>query len=312
MRTNFVKMLESYGVDLVMCGHSHSYERSRLMKGHYGLETSFNATTHNISTSSASYDGTANSCPYRKDSLKGNGSIYIVAGSAGQLGGQQTAYPHNAMYYSNTTIGGSLILQVDGKRLDGKWLCSDGVIRDQFTIFKDAGQKKDLFTSLGQSVTLMASWNGNYIWSTAPTTQSINVIPTVNSVYTVRDVNQCMSDTFNVTIVQPVTLTLHLLIQAFIVNNTTMRAILYNLNSSANTNDVDTVSVRIYQPFNLSTPYSNTSGIIKTNGTLQVTFPINIPNGVYYIVVRHRNSLAMWSKVPINIIGNTDYDFIHH
>ena len=312
MRTNFVKMLESYGVDLIMCGHSHSYERSKLMKGHYGLEPTFNATTHNISTSSARYDGSTNSCPYRKDSVKVSGSVYIVAGSAGQLGGQQTAYPHNAMFYSNTINGGSLILQVDGRRLDGKWLCSDGIIRDQFNIYKDAGQKKDLFTGLGQAVSLTASWSGNYIWSTALTTQSINVTPPVNSAYVVRDALQCVSDTFTVTIVQPVTLTLHLLLQAFITSNTAMRANLYNLNNSINSNDVDTVSVKIYQPFNLSVPYSSTRSILKTNGTLQAVFPVNIPNGPYYISVRHRNSLETWSKTPVSIAGNTEFDFIYH
>ena len=36
MRQNFLPMLEDNGVDLVMSGHSHSYERSYLINGHYG------------------------------------------------------------------------------------------------------------------------------------------------------------------------------------------------------------------------------------------------------------------------------------
>ena len=44
MRTNAVPILESYGVDLVLCGHSHSYERSYLINGHYGISTTFNAS----------------------------------------------------------------------------------------------------------------------------------------------------------------------------------------------------------------------------------------------------------------------------
>ena len=37
MRQNAVPLLERYGVDLVLAGHSHSYERSYLIDGHYGL-----------------------------------------------------------------------------------------------------------------------------------------------------------------------------------------------------------------------------------------------------------------------------------
>jgi len=36
MRGNVLPMLDDYGVDLVLCGHSHSYERSFLLDGHYG------------------------------------------------------------------------------------------------------------------------------------------------------------------------------------------------------------------------------------------------------------------------------------
>ncbi len=45
MRTNFNPIFEDNGVDLVLCGHSHSYERSRLLDGHYGLSTTFNSST---------------------------------------------------------------------------------------------------------------------------------------------------------------------------------------------------------------------------------------------------------------------------
>ena len=36
MRENALPILESRGVDLVLCGHSHNYERSFLIDGHYG------------------------------------------------------------------------------------------------------------------------------------------------------------------------------------------------------------------------------------------------------------------------------------
>ena len=39
IRQNWLPVLESYGVDLVLSGHSHCYERSYLLKGHYGLSS---------------------------------------------------------------------------------------------------------------------------------------------------------------------------------------------------------------------------------------------------------------------------------
>src|SRR5258705_12371843 len=36
MRENALPILEAYGVDLVLCGHSHGYERSFLLNGYYG------------------------------------------------------------------------------------------------------------------------------------------------------------------------------------------------------------------------------------------------------------------------------------
>ena len=36
MRAHALPSWKSYGVDLVLTGHSHSYERSFLLQGHYG------------------------------------------------------------------------------------------------------------------------------------------------------------------------------------------------------------------------------------------------------------------------------------
>lgn len=201
MRTNLIRILERYKVDLILCGHSHTYERSKLMKGHYGLESTFNAGTHNLSTSSAKYDGSASSCPYVKNSpANNNGSVYVVAGSAGQLGGTQTSFPHNAMYYSDATNGGSLALDIEANRLDAKWICADGVVRDKFTIEKDVNKVTNINLTSGQSATLTASWIGNYSWNTGATSRSVSVSPTSTTSYTVTDGMTCLSDVFNVTV----------------------------------------------------------------------------------------------------------------
>ena len=43
MRENALPILEQGGVDLVLTGHSHSYERSFLIDGHYGVSSTFTA-----------------------------------------------------------------------------------------------------------------------------------------------------------------------------------------------------------------------------------------------------------------------------
>lgn len=46
MRQNIIPLLEQHGVDLVMSGHSHSYERSFFIKNHLGLENTFNSALY--------------------------------------------------------------------------------------------------------------------------------------------------------------------------------------------------------------------------------------------------------------------------
>ncbi len=135
IRENFLRILERNGVDLVICGHSHNYERSKLMKGHYGPEASFDPKKHSLSSSSGKNDGSPNSCPYYK---KNDGTVYVVAGSAGQVQVNkiQKSFPHDAMVYSNGTKTGAAILEVNGNRLELKWITEDGEIADKFTMIK--------------------------------------------------------------------------------------------------------------------------------------------------------------------------------
>ena len=201
MRQRVVKIFERYKVDLVLNGHSHGYERSFLLNGHYGVESTFDPVIHALSTSSAKYNGTANSCIYVKnptDIL--NGIVYVVAGSAGQLDGTSSGYPHNAMYYSDVSVGGAFFFEIEQNRLDAKWICSDGVVRDQFTIMKNVNKTTNLTVPPGTPTQLDASWLGNYSWNTSETTRSITVSPTSSSTYTVTDGVTCLTDVFNINV----------------------------------------------------------------------------------------------------------------
>lgn len=68
IREKFLPILERFNVDLVLTAHSHTYERSRLIRGHFGMENTFNPSLHQLSSSSGYYDGSVNSCPYEKKS----------------------------------------------------------------------------------------------------------------------------------------------------------------------------------------------------------------------------------------------------
>ncbi len=199
MRQNIVPILERYKVDLVLNGHSHSYERSLLINGHYGVVNTFNPATHALSTSSAKYNGSANSCFYSKSTTASrNGIVYAVVGSAGQLGGQSLGYEHNAMHYSDVTNGGALYLEIENNRLDAKWICADGVVRDNFTIMKNVGKTTTVNINAGGTVTITASWIGTYNWSTGASTRAISVTPAASTSYSVTDSLGCVTDVFNI------------------------------------------------------------------------------------------------------------------
>lgn len=139
MREKFVPIFEQYGVDLVVCGHSHVYERTFMLKGHYGDRDSYDTTTMVVDGSSGKFSLGE---PYIKDPsapINQNGTVYVVVGNSGSK--DDTAplqYP--AMYFDEAcdTCWGSLIIDVDGNRLDAKYLRADGSFGDEFTIIKSS------------------------------------------------------------------------------------------------------------------------------------------------------------------------------
>ncbi len=131
MRTNFNPIFENYGVDLVLCGHSHSYERSRLLDGHYGLSSTFNSTTMVKQAGSGAGAGA-----YTKTAVgpvPHQGTIYAVPGASGQTSGGTLNHP--AMWIS-LNVAGSMVLDFNNNRLDAIYLDSTGAQRDNFTMIK--------------------------------------------------------------------------------------------------------------------------------------------------------------------------------
>ncbi len=135
MRSRALPILESYGVDLVLSGHSHAYERSYLLDGHYGKSNTLNSSMVVDSGSG----NPAGSGAYDKPlGLSANqGAVYVVAGSSGKVSSSGNLN-HAAMYYSLRDMG-SLVLDLNDQQLDVRFLEDDGDIRDRFQITKGGG-----------------------------------------------------------------------------------------------------------------------------------------------------------------------------
>ncbi len=199
IRENFIQVLERYGVDLVLCGHSHVYERSKLISGHFGMEASFNPAQNNVSNSSGLYDGSLNSCPYIKDPITNKGTVYVVTGSAGAQKGQQKSYPHDAMYFSYNSLGGASMLEVEANKLTLKFIAADGEIRDQFVMMKDVNKTQTIKARKGEKLTLTPSYIGQYKWNNGSTNKTLVIMPKAGkTIYTVQDPYSCLKDTFEV------------------------------------------------------------------------------------------------------------------
>jgi hypothetical protein len=141
MRRNMLPILEAGGVDLVLAGHSHCYERSKLINGHYGISTTLNAT--NIIDGGGGRITNGVGGYLKPEAVTGTpignrGAVYALAGSSGQISGGTLNHP--AMFISLNQLG-SMILDVKTNRLDAVFLremigTNAPATNDTFTIIK--------------------------------------------------------------------------------------------------------------------------------------------------------------------------------
>jgi len=153
MRTSAVPILESYGVDLVLSGHSHSYERSYLVDGHYGPSSSFtNTMLRNGGNGHADGDGS-----YDKPTAgpaAHEGTVYLVSGNGAELRGGTLNHP--VMCRSRNLLG-SVVLDFNANRLDAKSVLSTGTIDDYFTMIKGASPLR-ILAARPSGPDLLLSW----------------------------------------------------------------------------------------------------------------------------------------------------------
>jgi len=154
MRTHVMPLLDAHGVDLVLAGHSHSYERSYLIDGHYGLSATFNTNTMvRAGGSGRVEEGGAYDKPTFGPGPR-EGAVHLVAGSGAALGGGSLNHP--VMFRSFNQLG-SVALDFHANRLDARFIRETGAIDDWFTITKGATPMR-LTAALAAPGTAQLDW----------------------------------------------------------------------------------------------------------------------------------------------------------
>jgi len=127
VRGNIIPLLEKFGVDLVLSGHSHMYERSALINCHYGFSDSFSPDLVRSNGGQSIY--------YKKENKLAalNGTVYGVIGSSSKVDGGPLDHP--ALPYSYQEAG-SIAVDIDSNRLKAFFVNKEGVVKDQFEIIK--------------------------------------------------------------------------------------------------------------------------------------------------------------------------------
>ena len=136
MRERFLPVLEHYGADLNLSGHSHSYERSVLIDGHYGASGTYRSGTH----AKDSTDGNPDDGGYMKDPGANEGSIYSVVGSSSKNQGGLSQHPIMT-YWEN--IEGSVVVDITGSQMDAYFIRNDGAVNDEYRLTKNIDSDGD-------------------------------------------------------------------------------------------------------------------------------------------------------------------------
>jgi hypothetical protein len=161
MRENFLPLLESFGVDLVLNGHSHSYERTFLLNGHYGLSSTFNLQTHTVGVYGSGSGQIDHDSAYYKAPIGpegGEGAVYITTGSSGKI--EAAPLGHPAMYFDAVSLG-SCVLKINEDTLSVAFLRQTGAIDDHFTLIKNTNCVPGASCNDLDPCTINDAWDNN-------------------------------------------------------------------------------------------------------------------------------------------------------
>ena len=130
MREHFTAVFEMFGVDLVLTGHSHVYERSFPIRGHRGTSDTF-VESMKTDAGNGRKDGDGE---YRKPIQSTDyGVIYTVAGSSGKT---RSAPLNHPVHYLSFSELGSVVLDFDNNELNVTFVSPNPDAIDYFSVVK--------------------------------------------------------------------------------------------------------------------------------------------------------------------------------
>ncbi len=130
MRKLIMPIIEAGGVDLVLTGHSHIYERSMLMDGAYATPT----VSENVILDDGDGDPEGDGAYRKSKGIKAHeGTVQIVTGNAGQTLGRVGSMP---VMRRIVVEHGSALIDVKGDTLTGRMINREGAESDFFSIVK--------------------------------------------------------------------------------------------------------------------------------------------------------------------------------
>ena len=153
VRKLYNPLFEQAGADLVLASHSHTYERSMLIDGHYGLSNAF--TPDNIIDPG---DGNplGNGAYFKP--TKGNGphegTVYVVNGVGENAHADGGTLDHPIMV-SSFEIEGSMVIDIKGNVLNSHFISLDGAYLDRFRIVKGVSAVQIPSGNSGTRIVLM-------------------------------------------------------------------------------------------------------------------------------------------------------------
>lgn len=130
MREVMMPILEEHGVDVVLAGHSHIYERSMLMNRAYATPTDSSGVILDDGDGNAEGDGA-----YVKSAHKHphGGTLAVVSGHGH---GSDFSFGLSPVHRVSLKEGGSVIMDLEGDTLKFTMLNDEGIVRDEFQLIK--------------------------------------------------------------------------------------------------------------------------------------------------------------------------------
>lgn len=269
VREDILPILDANGVDLLFYGHSHTYERSYLINGHYGLSSTFNAGTMGLNMTSGRANGTG---AYTKpgDLAPNAGAVHVVCGVSGKKepGGPLN---HPVMYHSTASHLGSVVVDVTGTSLSARFINDAGTIIDHFDIVKAPSKVR---------LDLKVNLEGPYDVSTGlmrDDLRTAGLLPLAQPYSTIyAHVGEGGTET----------------IQPSVLSTTGNDAI------------VDWIFIELRDKSNPSTVLDTRAALLQRDGDvvdIDGVSPVRIvaPIGTYHVAVRHRNHLGAMTNSPI-------------